>query len=1030
MEASAVKRAAATKAGAKAPTPLVQPKMPSKPAGPVIIDDPDELLLTHEDGKKKNSEDGKKNSTAKPKPAVPERVLPAYYLDRDESGHPVGLRYVAESGAKDGLFLTATGVLKLNSYEVAAGGDVLGTVDVAENGDQMRLLWIDEAGRISASMDLAPGVKPFTFTTPPGTFGHRHKLVLVRVPKNGNLKVEAIENFRVTEPFAWNDYAVLSSDDFARLLFPTRAVRLEWALQRNENPLYLPKQPMLTDAYAKTRDVKLFQRQPPLFDETSMQAAGAALLKNIAGRTSGLSLWSLGDGADLSNMAAPFDYDMSAGTLDIYEAWLRDRYGTLKTINTQWKTGFKEWTEIGPVITDMMKARMNPVYSQRLAALKGGDPDGKLERRGNDPVFTVNPKDFHPLRDENISAWADFRAFNDYAFSRLLREFRKMAQQSDGTAQVGVLNMLPPMAWGGWEYQNIAKSVDWAEEHQSFVSRELLRNFGPQIHFLTASGGQDAAAVHRLWDRWLRGDNGCILPPAGDAAKPPIEDIREMAQGLTLLRNQARVFADPVAIYYSPRSMYVHWMLDSEVDGSTWLNRDARSESGRGTMHNQLKSWLLLLEDLGYAPHFITPDDMAGDDVRFPDTKIIILPKVIALSKNEAEMLRRFVKSGGCVVADGECGTFDGWGKRRDTPSPEGKQTGSLDADFGIARKDYVSNERNGAFRGDPSASRLTLHTKDGKAIGADSPEMRVLEPGIIAAGAISHASAGGGAKALFSKAQGKGRFFYLNLCLLDYARLRGEQVAPGFSYAGMTEREYADKFGTPTGGEALRLAVSDIIDEIVGESPLVVKRDSGLPARGLKRMRFDLGGSSAFIAVMPLADAGGGEITPILKGAPLAQAASIIAGDNGNYHWYDMRKGVYLGNGPTAAVKIEPNRPALLASLPYQVDRMSVKVRRLLQNNIFKINPEVIVAGPAPGKHVFHVEVTDPAGNIMPYYSANLVAENGTCSHVIALSISDPAGVYHVKVRDVLTGKEAEGDLVKEGVDYEGLKLEAPKTQ
>jgi hypothetical protein len=87
-------------------------------------------------------------------------------------------------------------------------------------------------------------------------------------------------------------------------------------------------------------------------------------------------------------------------------------------------------------------------------------------------------------------------------------------------------------------------------------------------------------------------------------------------------------------------------------------------------------------------------------------------------------------------------------------------------------------------------------------------------------------------------------------------------------------------------------------------------------------------------------------------------------------------------------------------------------------------------VAGSAAGRHVVHVEVIDLAGNPMPYYSVNLVAEGGTCSHVIALSISDPPGIYHVKVRDVLTGKTGEGDLLKEGADYAGLKFDSVKPQ
>src|SRR5260221_9258692 len=109
---------------------------------------------------------------------------------------------------------------------------------------------------------------------------------------------------------------------------------------------------------------------------------------------------------------------------------------------------------------------------------------------------------------------------------------------------------------------------------------------------------------------------------------------------------------------------------------------------------------------------------------------------------------------------------------------------------------------------------------------------------------------------------------------------------------------------------------------------------------------------------------------------------------------------------GDIATVNLDPNRPALLAALPYSVDKLTLKVRRLDQSHIFKITPELAVIGGLPGTHVFHVEVYDPAGNLMPFYTVNLKAENGTCNHQIALGINDPAGIYHVKVRDILTGK------------------------
>ncbi len=922
--------------------------------------------------------------------------------------------------------------MALDSNHIAYGGDVMGTIALPANGDTLRLLWIDEAGRVLAGQDYAPanGLPggSFTFKMPQGTFGHLHKIALVRIPPNGgNVKVEAVSPLRIDEAMYWGDYIVLSASDTARKLFPSNAVRLESLLLQDENPLFLKTWATQADAFAKSRETKLLERQPALFDEKTIDTAKSAVETNLAKRIGGISLFSMGDGADLSNKSLPFDYDRSPETLELFRDWLASRYGSLSVLNKQWHTNFSSWDKVVPPTTDDAKCAINPIYKKRMTILKDGDKDKTLERRGDEPAFFLAPKELHSLGGENLSGWADFRAFNDYAFARILREFHAFAKEKDRNAQVGFINAQPPSAWGGWDYQNVVNSTDWIEEHSSIVAREIMRGMAPKMHFFSAVNGQEAASTHRLWDRWLRGDDGCIVP-TGDGVTIPTDDIAEMTRGITMLRNSAQAQTDPIAIYYSPRSIYLHWMFDSEIQGSTWLRRDGREDAVHGTINLQFKSWLLLLEDLGYAPYFIHPEDVTSGKLHYPDTKVVILPKVLSLSQTEASALRDFVNEGGCLIADGQCGTFDGMGKRRTPQGAAIKSPGTMDADFGIVRSDFIAQERGGEFKGDANGSRVTLRGKDNKPVGAESPELRILEPNISAAGGIAHASCAGSCKAMITKAAGKGRYFYLNLCLQDYALLRGDKTAPGFHYNSMTEEQYAGKFGAPTGGEALRLAVSDILDEFVGENPLSVSWGApSTPARGLKRTRFDLGNGVAFYSIMPLADAGGNEAAEI-KGAPLDATTPAIVSDGKPHCWYDMRSGEYLGSSDAVTAKIEPNRPALLAALPYTVEKISLKVRRIDQSRTFKIGADLVVAGALPGRHVYHVEVFDPAGKPMPYYATNIATENGSCTHVITLGVNEPAGTYHVKFRDALTGKSAEGDLLKDGQQYNALDLDPAK--
>ena len=984
----------------------------------MILDEPGDVSFTREPAGNKGG--------------VPQQILPPLYLQTNAAVEPAKIA-AANPGLKIRAFKDANSVMTLDANEVAPGGEITGTIAAPANGDTLRLLWIDEAGRVvTAQYFVAANTPPtgsFTFKMPAGTFGREHKIALVSIPPNGGaMKVEASIPVRIVASISWDDYTVFSAGDAARKLFPANSAQIERALSSDENPLIVKTWGAKVDEYDKTRDPKLFQRQPPLFDETAVKTAKAAIEKNIDRRHDGSSLWSLGDAAELSNKSLPFDYDMSPDTLDMFRDWLVNRYGSLNALNAQWKTNFSAWEKVVPPSTDDAKSAMNAIYKNRLSVLKKGDPEKTLKHRGDELAFSISAKELHNPINENLSGWSDFRTFNDFAFGRILREFHTIASAKDSHAQIGFSNAQPPSAWGGWDYENVTRSVDWVEEHNSVVAREIMRGLTTKLHYISASGGQEAASTHRLWDRWLRGDEGCLMP-AGDGVPAPLDDIAEMARGVTLLRNGAKLNDDPIAIYYSPRSIYLHWMFDTEVQGSTWLRRDGREDAVHGTMNMQFKSWLLLLEDLGYSPYFIHPEDVVAGGLRYPETKVVILPKVMSLSQNEAAALREFVNAGGCVVADGQCGTFDGMGKRRSPLGVDSKAVGTMDADFGIARKDFQALERGGEFKGDPVASRLTLRGKENKPVGAESPELRVLEPNITAAGGIAHATSVSGSKALFSKAAGKGRYFYLNVCLQDYAQLRADKTAAGFKYNSMTDEAYAAKYGAPTGGEARRLVISDIIDEWVGENPLHVTMGTpATPARGLKRERFDLGRGAAFYALMPLADAGGDE-TAEIKGAPLDATTPATVGDGKPHCWYDMRSGEYLGSSGMVNVKIEPNRATLLAALPYVVDKLSVKVRRIDQARTFKINADLVLAGTMPGRHVFHFDVLDPAGKVMPFYAANISSETGNCVHQIALGINDAPGTYHVRVRDVLTGKIAEGDLLKEGQDYNGLDFE-PKKQ
>jgi len=269
--------------------------------------------------------------------------------------------------------------------------------------------------------------------------------------------------------------------------------------------------------------------------------------------------------------------------------------------------------------------------------------------------------------------------------------------QGDPLAHAGIAGVPAPSVFGGWDYWQVAKVLDWAEEHQSPCARALLRGFAPQLRLVSKISAAHATDIYALWSRWLSGDCGCIVDAKMLTGETPelSAELQLLTAGVTRLRENAEQVTSPVAIYYSPRSMQLQWLLDCQESRTDWLLRNSSYEAKHNSALLGLTAWSMILEDLGYSTQYVYPNDVIAGVLSKSKIKVVILPKVLALSDAEAAALRAFVLNGGMVIADGACGTFDGSGRRRGSAATD-TTTGVLDDDFGIARKDLRINELNG----------------------------------------------------------------------------------------------------------------------------------------------------------------------------------------------------------------------------------------------------------------------------------------------------------------------------------------------
>ncbi len=197
----------------------------------------------------------------------------------------------------------------------------------------------------------------------------------------------------------------------------------------------------------------------------------------------------------------------------------------------------------------------------------------------------------------------------------------------------------------------------------------------------------------------------------------------------------------------SQASVRAHWMLDSWQDGKTWIRRFSSYEKEHSTSLASRHSWLRLLEDLGLQGRLVSDVDLAVQLAKQPP-KVLVLPAVIALSDNSAAAITAYVKAGGVVVADHGLGIYDEDLRLRTEPA--------LDSLFGIRKR---------------QVHRQQMLVSQGKADAAGR-----LPSGLAAAERAVQAELAEPVQQFQIQIEGKlgkGRAFYLNLAVCEYAGMR-----------------------------------------------------------------------------------------------------------------------------------------------------------------------------------------------------------------------------------------------------------------
>jgi len=446
-------------------------------------------------------------------------------------------------------------------------------------------------------------------------------------------------------------------------------------------------------------------------------------------------LISLDDEISITRFQNPLDFCFDKTSLVAFRKWLRARYGRIDELNRVWGSKFESFAAVVPPTTDQVRQR---------------------ELAGTDM----------PLR---LSDWNDHRAFMDQTLARTVGRLCDRARELAPGVPVGFEGGQAPSAFGGYDYSLLLQQVDYIEPYPIGGTRELVRSLcrpGTR-RYETLFPASDARVpempVMKLYDALAHGLAGVVLWSADDFFASGAPD-RLSSYGNRLAAELPRatgkpgralagatVFGGSVAILESQASVRLHWMLDSVADGKTWIRRFSSYERTHSTSQAARSSWIRLLQDIGYAFHFVTAAEL-GEGRLDRNTRVLILPSVLAMSDPQVAAVKAFASRGGLVIADETPARYDRYLRLRREPA--------LDEWFGVERDHGRRLIREGkAF---PDAPR----TASGTAL---------CETGVAADG-VSTAEQVGRDSVQIERSVDKGRAVLLNLAIVDYVRDRVDE--------------------------------------------------------------------------------------------------------------------------------------------------------------------------------------------------------------------------------------------------------------
>jgi hypothetical protein len=648
----------------------------------------------------------------------------------------------------------------------------------------------------------------------------------------------------------------------------------------------------------------------------------------LAARNCSTSDFTLGD--ENLFVSGAFDLCFSPTCNADFTRWLKEHYADLATLNAAWGTAYASWDEARPqTLEDARKA--------------GNLAPWVAHRRHMDSVWAgIHAFGRDVIRETVPAARVGYEGSDSQVSTYLAADYWKLAQ-SMNLNNIYYRDFLS-LAWRDFAPPGMLLGAGWFGGYPDNRNEPFMRWFPWRTLFKGSNS---------FWVWCGYGNAGSVMAfdlspyPFFQAACTEVAAIKGGPGKLLITADRAH---DGIAVLYSATSVHV-----------------ATATAGFPDLDLTLNATVQLLHDVGLECRILSYEQVAAGQLTNREFRLLVLPGAQALSRPEADAVRRFVEAGGAVLADLRPGVADENGR------PYAK--GALDDVFGVTQAP--------SFKGGP-AELLTA------ALANLTCDATLTLAGGTAAGQA------GPVPLLVSKAFGQGQATLLNFALMPYGNLPKAKDADFADWAA---------------GAGWRAFLRQQVSAAGVRTPVRVEPE--LPHLEVARFRR---GDLEYVGIIQSLPRPAIDYTNQTAAAPTATPVHLTF--DREAYVYDVRSGGLVGRTDTVKTAITPGEAKLYALLPYRVTALGITAPRRADPGLeIALGIAVKVKGnDTPGRHVVRVEFADPAGRPVPYYAQNVLCDAGKGELRVTFALNDSPGTWTLTARDTATGVTRAAGLRLEG--------------